>query len=397
MQKKNKRIALVLGGGGIKAAAFHVGVCLALQEKGFRFAGGSKQDVEKQKSQEALWIDTYVGSSAGAIISSYLAAGYPVKAIIKSFKMADHIKSKFDDSEHGNLSPLTYKDIFNVNTDGLSRFNPRSFFKKPLVVGGLEVLLKNGFKVNGLFSTNGIEEYFREKVLFSNRFEDLGVQLYLTATQLNHSRKVIFGNFEKELKEENIEWANYASISQAVAASAALPPVFAPYGIQNNSGKNIFFIDGEVRDTLSTHVAEDFGADIIISSYTIQPYHYNDEMGSLHQYGLPMIINQALYQVVNQKIARFRREKEKVREIPDIVEQFFKEHNLDLSLKQKFSSKLIQHFGHSENAEYVYIHPSPKNHEFFFMDHFSLNPEIMARIVRAGFISAVRSLRAHKF
>ena len=28
-----KKIALVLSGGGIKAAAFHIGVCLALQEK----------------------------------------------------------------------------------------------------------------------------------------------------------------------------------------------------------------------------------------------------------------------------------------------------------------------------------------------------------------------------
>ena len=30
-----KKVALVLSGGGIKAAAFHVGVCLALEDLGF--------------------------------------------------------------------------------------------------------------------------------------------------------------------------------------------------------------------------------------------------------------------------------------------------------------------------------------------------------------------------
>ena len=39
--KKDKKLALVLSGGGIKAAAFHVGVSLALREHGYYFAGGS--------------------------------------------------------------------------------------------------------------------------------------------------------------------------------------------------------------------------------------------------------------------------------------------------------------------------------------------------------------------
>ncbi len=38
---EKKKIALVLSGGGVKAAAFHIGVCLAPREKGFHFAGGN--------------------------------------------------------------------------------------------------------------------------------------------------------------------------------------------------------------------------------------------------------------------------------------------------------------------------------------------------------------------
>ena len=45
---KKKKIALVLSGGGIKAAAYHIGVCLALKEKGFEFSGGSKEWVRQK-------------------------------------------------------------------------------------------------------------------------------------------------------------------------------------------------------------------------------------------------------------------------------------------------------------------------------------------------------------
>ena len=48
--KGKKKIGLALSGGGIKASAFHIGVCLALKEKGFRFAGGSKEEVASKYS-----------------------------------------------------------------------------------------------------------------------------------------------------------------------------------------------------------------------------------------------------------------------------------------------------------------------------------------------------------
>ena len=41
---KKKKIALVLSGGGTKAAAFHIGVAYALKEAGFDFCQGLKTD-----------------------------------------------------------------------------------------------------------------------------------------------------------------------------------------------------------------------------------------------------------------------------------------------------------------------------------------------------------------
>src|SRR6056297_3368721 len=84
--KGKKKIGLALSGGGIKAAAFHIGVCLALQEKGFRFAGGSKDEVQSKYSDDDKVIKLYVGSSAGAVISTFLASGYSLQAIIAAFE-----------------------------------------------------------------------------------------------------------------------------------------------------------------------------------------------------------------------------------------------------------------------------------------------------------------------
>ena len=93
---KKKKIALVLSGGGIKAAAFHIGVCLALKEKGFVFAGGSKEWVRqkypeplnnKDAQRKDLTIKLYVGSSAGAFVASVLASGKSLESLITAFQV----------------------------------------------------------------------------------------------------------------------------------------------------------------------------------------------------------------------------------------------------------------------------------------------------------------------
>ena len=61
---EKKKVALVLSGGGVKAAAFHIGVCLALREKGFKFAGGSSARDRLTFEGKPLTFTVYVGSSA---------------------------------------------------------------------------------------------------------------------------------------------------------------------------------------------------------------------------------------------------------------------------------------------------------------------------------------------
>src|ERR1700744_1516671 len=82
---EKKKIALVLSGGGVKAAAFHIGVCLALREKGFKFAGGRTPNDGLKFDNGSLTFSIYVGSSAGSVVSAFLAAGHSVDAVIDAF------------------------------------------------------------------------------------------------------------------------------------------------------------------------------------------------------------------------------------------------------------------------------------------------------------------------
>lgn len=393
---EKKKLALVLSGGGIKASAFHLGACLALREKGFSFAGGSPENVKLNFSNDKLTFKVYVGSSAGAVITTFLASGYSIESIIDAFERgaaSDLHRLTKKDSLRPRLKPITYRDIFALNGGNFVRFIPNILRRKSIVTGGLEALVKNGFKINGLFTTRGIEKYIRTQVVKENSFASLGVDLNIVATQLNHSRKVIFGNFNESTKDKQIKYANYASISDAVAASASLPPVFAPYGLRNNKGKEIFFFDGEIRDTLSTHVAADAGADLIVSSYSIQPYHYTPAMGSLHNYGIPLIANQALYQVIQQKIEKHIEHQQQISSIMSAVDGYFKKSGLPLEHRDKLLEILANRVNYKANVDYVYIHPSPQDHEMFFVDHFSLNAKILARIVHIGFRAALQVLR----
>ncbi len=394
---EKKKIALVLSGGGLKAAAYHLGVCLALREKGFKFAGGSAKDVKLHYEDDKMTFKVYVGSSAGAVISTFLASGYSIDSIIDAFEkgsvsdLTQFIRRK--KQFHSRLKPITYLDIFQLNGGHFLSVIPNVLRRQSLITGGIEALIKSGFKINGLFTAKGIERYLRKHVLSDNNFSSLGVEHFIVGTQLNHSRKVVFGNFKESKKDKNIYYANFAKISDAVAASTSIPPVFSPYKIKNEKGEDFYFFDGEIRDTLSTHVAADHGADLVISSYSWQPYHYTKRHGSLHNFGIPVIVNQAIYQIVEQKIQKHIEHQQQISAIMHAVDGYFRQADLPAEHRDKLLDILSRRVNYKPNVDYIYIHPNPSDSDMFFVDHFSLNPEILARIVNIGFRSALQTLR----
>lgn len=399
---KKKKIALVLSGGGIKAAAYHIGVCLALKEKGFVFAGGSKEWVrqkypepttQKDAQRKDLTIRLYVGSSAGAFVAAVLASGKSLESLITAFQVGFGNSPFYNIPKEEHVKPVGYRHLFNLNSKRMLSWLPESLLQKSLLKGGLEVFLKKGFKLNGLFNTNGIERYLRKYILDENEFARLGVELYVIATQLNHSRKSIFGPFLESTKTPTTKYIGYSKISEAVAASTALPPVFAPYPIKKPDGKEIYHYDGEIRDTLSTHVAADHGADLIIASYSMQPYHYSKEAGSLHTYGMPAIINQALYQMLEQKVARHIQFQGQKKDTYFAMKKACEELNLSSEVKNKLLGTVKETLLFNPDVDYIYIAPRPQNYEMFFADHFSLNPIILEKILRVGFKSGLHVLK----
>ncbi len=395
---KKRKVALVLSGGGIKAAAFHLGVCLALKQKGFHFRGGSRLQQAQAGHPSSGGIELYVGSSAGAFVTALLASGYELDAIIQAFRVGIFGATQ---KKPGTLPPLRYRDIFQLNGAGTKQLVPNfvPFWGKPSVIsslrleGGLESMMKKRFHLNGFFTTRGLEKYLAEKALPFPQFQDLGVDLFVVGTQLNHSRKVLFGNFSENWKNENLMHIHNASIAQAVAASVALPPVFAPFPIRDPSGKEFYFYDGEIRDTLSTHVAADHGADLVISSSSIQPYHFTERIGSLHQFGIPVIINQALYQVIQQKIDRHVKGLATARSTYEAVQAYCKQNDIPKEHVEKILEILRQQLNFHPNVDYIDISPRPRDVDMFFADHFSLKPVVIEKIMKIGFKSALSRLR----
>lgn len=397
-----KKVAFVCSGGATKAGAFHLGVALALQEQGFKFLGGTVPGPGTLRATEPMEISTYVGSSAGAIISTYLAAGYSLENIFNSF--LGRAPNDPIDAIPKILPRLTYPRMFKLRT-GLAKeqMGQLALFRNiftGLVQGNWEAILQfKWLKTTGIFSTAGIEQFMREDVLPSNRFQDYMADLFIVATQLNHSRKVVFGkyNYQPPPHDLTCQYDNDVPISDACAASTALPFIYAPYGIKNQNGKLISYIDGEIRDTLSTHVAVDAGADLVIASYTHQPYHFMKEIGSLTEQGLPAILLQSVYLLIEQKINNHIHSKQVERNSINAVNRYCKQQGMSEEHRRRICEIMEAELHHRMDVDTIYIHPNPTDSHMFFGEHFSLSPKKLAELVKSGFKAAIDTLRRYEF
>jgi predicted acylesterase/phospholipase RssA len=399
-----RKIALVCSGGATKAGAFHLGVALALQERGFKFYGGINAANASPRPAGPMEVSTYVGSSAGSIICSYLAAGYSLENIFNSF--LDRQATDPADMIPRVLPPLTYQTMFRLRPGMVLREQVAQFslFRKilaDLMRGNLEALIQlKWLKTTGFFSTEGIEQYLREDVLPSNSFQDYLADLFIVGTQLNHSRKVVFGKYRYEPPPHDLscQYESDVPISEACAASTTLPPVYAPYSIENpRTGESNHYIDGEIRDTMSTHVAVDAGADLIIASYTHQPYHYQKEVGSLTDHGLPAILIQSIYLLIEQKINNHIHNKEVQRNAIDAVERYCKDQGVSDLHARRILEILEAELHHRRNVDTIYIHPRPEDAEMFFGEHFTLSPRKMTEFVKCGFKAGAEVLKKYEF
>ena len=112
----------------------------------------------------------------------------------------------------------------------------------------------------GIYSGRGIERYVEEALSDPDRtndFRQLDPELYLTATDLDSTERVVMGDGE---------WMD-VPISTAVAASGALPMIYEPVRIDGHE-----FIDGGIRSTTNIDVAVEHGAKFIVVVNPVVPY-----------------------------------------------------------------------------------------------------------------------------
>jgi len=295
------------------------------------------------------------------------------------------------------LPRITYRDMLAVNwpkpTNIIKSFRKSSLFGKTL-----ESMVLRNLRLPGLFSTKGLAQYMRNHVLPTERFHELIPDLFVVGTQLDHSRKIIFGRYGTEkIFDAYNQYDSNASISDAVAASMSLPVIYTPYYIEHQDGKKRFYIDGEIRETLSTHVAKENGCDLLICSYTHQPYHFKEEIGSLYHYGLAAVVVQALYQTIEQKVYGARKAHENKIVAPETVREFFKTKKYPEQDLEELTHKLQERLDFREKLKYVFIHPEPKDREMFFAEHFTLNPKTLQNVVTVGYRRAMAELRKYEF
>jgi predicted acylesterase/phospholipase RssA len=382
---KNKKIALVLSGGVVKAAAWHLGIALALEELGFVLKSNKNSSSDEFNLERSLEVGTYVGSSAGALVSLFLACGTTPHEVINSII----------DPKSSKLKSISYKDMFHIQRNRIKPPKPDLFH--PLE--GLPKILRTAMKpflgFAGPFSTEGIRNYILENIIHSDNFEDIVPDLFIVASQLDHSRKVIFSkyNYPNPSHDSTAVYYTGHNISTAAAASMAVPPFYAPYPVFNpQTNKYDYYIDGEIRETLSTHVAEDNKCDIIISSWTHTPYHYHDEVGSLINYGLSSIAIQSIYLLIQKKIVASRAKRASAIDIMNTVNEYMKNQKFANSHRQDLMAILETKLKVNPNVKLIDIYPEHEDYKLFFSNSFTLNPDTNSYIVRSAYKQTMKVL-----
>lgn len=380
---KHKKIGLVLSGGVVKAASWHLGVAIALEELGFNF-------VHNDSDSTALDISTYVGSSAGSLIGLYLASGFGPLDIV------DATPNK----KGARIPPIGYRDMLSIKKR--LKGHAKKYKNDPLE--GLPLIVKQLMKpilgISGFFTTEGLRDYIIKHLINSEHFEDYKADLFVVATQLDHSRKVIFSkyNYPNPGHDVTAEYYTKTSIADAVAASMSVPPFYSPFPIENRQNNQVeYYIDGEIRETLSTHVAIDNRCDFIINSWTHTPYHFHDEVGSLVHYGLPAICVQAIHLLVEKKIITARSRRNAAADVIDTINDFMKSHRFNDKERKKLLSLLERKLHFRPDVHFIDIYPKHEDYKTFFTNSFSLNPNKTSAVVSAGHKRTMEIFKNHEW
>ncbi len=250
------RIGLALAGGGPLGAIYEIGALCALEEciSGLAFNE----------------LDGYVGVSAGGLIAAALANGMTPRQLCTAFiesqaPQADQIDPDlFLRPAWGEYAQRWVSLPWLAAEAGWSfMLGQRSW------LASLERLGRA--LPTGLFSNSALQQRLREVFAAPGRTDDfrqLRRRLVVVATDLDSGAAAPFG----------LPGWDAVPISEAVAASAALPGLFPPLAVNGPQGRR-WYVDGALKKTLHARVLLDMGLDLMIALNPLVPFDATQATG----------------------------------------------------------------------------------------------------------------------
>ena len=234
------KVAFVGSGGAARGLA-HLGVLKACEELG-------------------VVPSIFVGASAGALVAATYGQDIPLDVLLDGYRLPWRRRHR----------------------------GPRLYMNTFLGAPRLRDFLDPGYLLSGAFSLDRLERYLQQ-FLPVNDFKKLHNQVFVTAADVDSGERVVFGQGYRE----------DVPISQAIAASCAVPGLFRPYRIGDR-----YFLDGEIVRTLSADVAVAAGANVVIISNVYRPEQRKAPERSIARRTATGVIRQALNIVLSEKERR---------------------------------------------------------------------------------------------
>jgi NTE family protein len=281
------RVGLALAGGGPLGAIYEIGALCALDEA--------------IDGLDLTQLDGYVGVSAGGFIAAGLANGMAPRELCRSFI-----------ENSGPTGDIIRPSVF--VQPAWAEFVHRAAALPSLATQALLQLLGQRRSLltalerlgralpTGIFSHAPLQAQM-QRVLSapgrSNDFRQLQRRLVIVATDLDSGQSAPFGQ---------PGW-DHVPISDAVAASAALPGLFPPVPINGR-----WYVDGALMKTLHARVLLDMGLDLVLCLNPLVPFNATrrahprvlagatQRIPRLVDGGLPVVLSQTFRALIHSRL-----------------------------------------------------------------------------------------------